>query len=800
MNDLDKLKLELICRFADLTEEQIIDYRHLWNYNALVGNPNIKWSIELLKELRNEFDWSYAYRLLELKSDVSFLEEFEDNIDFDNILLLKPKKPWPIIFILKNEHRFRPYLLIMNAPSVNYATEFLRKYKHQLDKWEWGKLLRHQEFDFNEDFISELIDENDWLELSYNPFFNRNFNLLLKYQDKVSWDAVSSSIRDLGVLLFNHDFEKWDWKRITRNLNFIPVILGIPEFNKIVWEEVPRNRFLPGDRKSIAQILKSYLRLIDSSEKHSKEYFFWNIFFYQAINAQEVYSLIKSSGKSQDLIDYLASKGAFRNIKLESDDFNKWFKNLKHDDSTFVYLNSDNYNDELIEEHIEFVKDTLSEIKSSKMSVSIPLSKEIIKKYNLAVDISNQLKFSSYTWEWEEIKFLLEKWSVSYLGTRKILFDQLMMDVNLNSYLNTLDKGINHATMEHQNDDLETIKFAKDFCDEAINKFVEGDFQGAKELYTKAISSDPGIFLGYSGRGLCFYFEDNYDSAIDDFNRALSIEENCSVLFYRGECYFEKKEFALALEDYSKAIEINPSDYNYFFRRGLTYAKCGEHSRAINDFTESINICPEPKTYRNRSLSYKEIGDKENSNKDRMSAMTMISPFEDPILMHNLSLPISRDKYLRFLDQSGIKPIVRKIGKVEVVSFSHEILSIEANGLLDVKFVKIVLGFDGNNMLLSQKINFVDLASHLILEELGECHFLLRLFLNRPDWILIRHEEDPKSKRSDPRVNKYLLENESKGLLLRYDQGDSISIAINTSKQYWMKDPMFWMSWGREIR
>jgi Tfp pilus assembly protein PilF len=623
MNDIDDIKFELIARFADLSEDLVIDNRHLWDYNALVRNPNIIWNIDLLRKLKDEFDWSLAYVLTELKSEPSFIQEFEELIDYSNILLLEPKSPWPLDFLSKNEQKFPVYLLIRNAPSGKYATSLLRKYSSKLTEYEWEQLCRTQEFEFSEDLISEFIDEIDWRGLSSNSHFNRHFDLLFKFQDFVSWDNVSSSIKDIGVIIGNYEFEKWNWDRVTINQNFIPFILANPELSKIVWEKVPQNKWLPGDGKSLSKIFKSYMRFIDSSGKHSKEYFFRMVFLNQAINAQDIYDLIKSSGKSQDLIDSLTSNGVFRNVKLESDDFGKWFKNLKHDDSTFVRLNRENYNDELIEEHIEFVKDTLSEINSVKMSISIPLSKKMIKKYNLEVNISKQLSFSNYTWEWEEIEDLIEKRSVSYLGSKKILFDQLIENMDIVSFLRSLYSGKeDNEAVSNENEPLDDkTKLASKFYYEAILKGNENDFVGAKELCTKAIEVAPKYYLAHNDRGLCNHFLGNYEEALSDFNVALNLKKDDYFFFCRGNTFLAMKEFDLAIEDYNNAIDLKSDDNLYFLNRGNAYAKSGHHDLAIEDYTKSINLNRHPGTFRNRALSYRELGDEENAKKDMQWAI-----------------------------------------------------------------------------------------------------------------------------------------------------------------------------------
>ena len=56
----------------------------------------------------------------------------------------------------------------------------------------------------------------------------------------------------------------------------------------------------------------------------------------------------------------------------------------------------------------------------------------------------------------------------------------------------------------------------------------------------------------------------NYDQAIADFDRALSLAPNVAPLhYYRGLAWHKKNELKRAIADYDKAIELDPAKKLY---------------------------------------------------------------------------------------------------------------------------------------------------------------------------------------------------------------------------------------------
>jgi tetratricopeptide (TPR) repeat protein len=128
--------------------------------------------------------------------------------------------------------------------------------------------------------------------------------------------------------------------------------------------------------------------------------------------------------------------------------------------------------------------------------------------------------------------------------------------------------------------------------------------------FTKVIEIAPNDATGYYWRGTCYYDMAQYDLAINDFSKAIKLNQKSpdSEYNYRGLSYSAKGEYDSAISDFTKAIEIDqhPLTYN---NRGLAYNGIKNYDLAIKDFTEAINIMTkDARPYSNRADSYIAIG------------------------------------------------------------------------------------------------------------------------------------------------------------------------------------------------
>jgi tetratricopeptide (TPR) repeat protein len=110
-------------------------------------------------------------------------------------------------------------------------------------------------------------------------------------------------------------------------------------------------------------------------------------------------------------------------------------------------------------------------------------------------------------------------------------------------------------------------------------------------LWTDVLKKYPDSPIAYNNRGLAYHSRGEYEKAIADFSRALSITPNyIQPLLNRALLYALKGDFDLALSDYSRVIEINPRFGQAYVCRALIYVFKKDYARARNDVNRAIGL------------------------------------------------------------------------------------------------------------------------------------------------------------------------------------------------------------------
>ena len=112
--------------------------------------------------------------------------------------------------------------------------------------------------------------------------------------------------------------------------------------------------------------------------------------------------------------------------------------------------------------------------------------------------------------------------------------------------------------------------------------------------------------------GKKFYEQDNYDSAIEEFIKAIKLEPNheeakiylASSYFNRGIRHFRSGEQEKAIADLTESIRFNPNDATAYGARGSLMEMKKDYDGVIKDFTEVIRLEPTALAYCSRANGY----------------------------------------------------------------------------------------------------------------------------------------------------------------------------------------------------
>lgn len=125
----------------------------------------------------------------------------------------------------------------------------------------------------------------------------------------------------------------------------------------------------------------------------------------------------------------------------------------------------------------------------------------------------------------------------------------------------------------------------------------------------------------------------DYDGAIADFSRAISLEpSNSGYYFMRASAKEKKRDYAGAADDYARAIEFTREDKDviYVVRAGAR-EQSGDLDGAIADYTRAIEINPKlADAYRRRGLAKQKKGDPKGAATDLARAKQLTSVKSPP--------------------------------------------------------------------------------------------------------------------------------------------------------------------------
>ena len=133
-------------------------------------------------------------------------------------------------------------------------------------------------------------------------------------------------------------------------------------------------------------------------------------------------------------------------------------------------------------------------------------------------------------------------------------------------------------------------------------------------LFTNSIKIQPFAPEAYSHRGKAYYNNGQYNKALSDFSRSISINPKypkfnfikCAQAYNgRGNVYFALNKYDTAMKDYNAAIDIEPENSGYHFNKGSVYIHLGQYDEAILCYDKAIIIKPDfAEAYNYRGISY----------------------------------------------------------------------------------------------------------------------------------------------------------------------------------------------------
>ena len=94
-------------------------------------------------------------------------------------------------------------------------------------------------------------------------------------------------------------------------------------------------------------------------------------------------------------------------------------------------------------------------------------------------------------------------------------------------------------------------------------------------------------------RGCDYFDEENYDKAIEQYNRVIDmVPSHVMALYNRGLAYSCKNDFYNSVDDFDEAIRLDPNHALAYCNRGFAYFNRGDIDKAIADLEAALQIDP----------------------------------------------------------------------------------------------------------------------------------------------------------------------------------------------------------------
>ncbi len=141
--------------------------------------------------------------------------------------------------------------------------------------------------------------------------------------------------------------------------------------------------------------------------------------------------------------------------------------------------------------------------------------------------------------------------------------------------------------------DVNPLELARAHFSRGHAKRMLRDLEGAIESYTDALSQFPTYTEAYLRRGICYFHQEAYDEALQDFVAASNdprdpYRPESRALYWSGLTNARIGEHQQAIRDYTRALEAAPDYIAVYLNRGLSYINMGRYDQAIEDFNNVL--------------------------------------------------------------------------------------------------------------------------------------------------------------------------------------------------------------------
>lgn len=192
------------------------------------------------------------------------------------------------------------------------------------------------------------------------------------------------------------------------------------------------------------------------------------------------------------------------------------------------------------------------------------------------------------------------------------------------------------ASISNTSDDLTAVI---EICDRGMRSGPDKKLSSSLRRLSAWAHNRRGEFQAEAGRA---------DDALDDFQKAIALDANCSLAIHnRAVTLAQQNQFAAALRDFNRVIELNPGLAVAYRNRAELLAALGRMDEAIADYNQAIESLPNnAQLFRGRAYGYQRLGRFHEALADINRALDL-SPNDAEILTQRGNLAAEQGDYDR---------------------------------------------------------------------------------------------------------------------------------------------------------
>ena len=121
--------------------------------------------------------------------------------------------------------------------------------------------------------------------------------------------------------------------------------------------------------------------------------------------------------------------------------------------------------------------------------------------------------------------------------------------------------------------------------------YNKGQFDRAIADYDRSLTLNPTYAIAYNNRGLAFDSIGKYDRAIADYTRSIQLNPRYAIAYYnRANAFGRKQRYSRAIAEYGQALKRAPRYAKAYSRRGYTHYMTGNYKAAVADLQKRLEL------------------------------------------------------------------------------------------------------------------------------------------------------------------------------------------------------------------